>query len=269
MLSRPRDPDAQARRDLHRRGEVLPGALRRHRARTAARAIMWQDRPLAHQSQDEGGARRAGRRDVRPHVLRRPLLRLRRRPLRRLPADRDRRRLRQAALGAAGRACPKTVTHARDPRRLPRRNASSRWSRASRSTSQATHDGDRRRRRARDRSRTAGAWCAPPTRSPCWCCASRPTPRKTSMLTVPKSKPPWRPPKGPITQSDRRSPLIRKVRGCKRILPSHRPSRTYISARRVDAFGAVSGTRLAAGHLLRSRHRTGTPLIALPPKAKP
>ena len=40
-----------------------------------------EGRPLAHQGQDEGGARRAGRRDERPHLLRPPLARLRRRHL--------------------------------------------------------------------------------------------------------------------------------------------------------------------------------------------
>ena len=57
-----------------------------------------EDGPLADQGQDEGDARRAGRRDERPHVLRRPLLRLRRRAVLGLPPDRDRRQFRTAAL---------------------------------------------------------------------------------------------------------------------------------------------------------------------------
>ena len=85
-----------------------------------------QDRPLAHQGQDEGRARRAGGRNVRPHVLRRPLPRLRRRALRRLPPDRDRREVRPAALGAArGRA--QDGLDSRDSRRLPGRDSSSTW----------------------------------------------------------------------------------------------------------------------------------------------
>ena len=86
-----------------------------------------QDRPLAHQGQDEGGARRTRRRNERPHVLRRPLLRLRRRPLRRLPPDRDRGRERQAAFGATARPA-EDGDHAGDSASIARTRSSSRWS---------------------------------------------------------------------------------------------------------------------------------------------
>ncbi len=62
--------------------------VRRYRAPWRA-ADHVEDRPFADQEQAQGGERGAGRRDERPYVLRRPLLRLRRRDLRLLPAARD------------------------------------------------------------------------------------------------------------------------------------------------------------------------------------
>ena len=58
-----------------------------HAPRRQAAAV--EDRPFADQGQDEGNRRRARRRDERPHVLPRALVRFRRRPLRRRAAARD------------------------------------------------------------------------------------------------------------------------------------------------------------------------------------
>ena len=53
------------------------------------RAADVEDRPFAHQGQDEGNRRAAGRRDERPHLLQGALVRLRRRHLRRRAAAGD------------------------------------------------------------------------------------------------------------------------------------------------------------------------------------
>ena len=75
--------------------------VRRHRdARRAADHV--EDRPFADQEQAQGGARGARRRDERPHVLQRPLLRLRRCDLRVVPAAGNSRPRRQGAWRDAG-----------------------------------------------------------------------------------------------------------------------------------------------------------------------
>ena len=75
--------------------------------------------PLAHQAEDEGDGRAAGRRDVGPHVLQAPLLRLRRRALRGGPARGDRGERGRAALRDHGDD-PAVPVHAGDPRAVPR-----------------------------------------------------------------------------------------------------------------------------------------------------
>ena len=56
--------------DDHRRREGEPDAVRRDRA-SRRQAVDVEDRPLADQDQDDGDRRAAGRRDERPHLLRR------------------------------------------------------------------------------------------------------------------------------------------------------------------------------------------------------
>ena len=85
---RARHHDAQAGRHLRQRGEVQPGAVRRHRRARRTRHHV-EGRALADQGEDEGRERRPGRRDVRAHVLRRALVRLRRRRLRGHAPGRD------------------------------------------------------------------------------------------------------------------------------------------------------------------------------------
>ena len=98
-----------------RRGEVLADALRRHRqARRPAHHV--EDGPLAHQDEDEGGARAPRRRDERAPVLRRPLLRLRRRDLRVAAPARDPREGRANASASCSPTCR---------RRSPRRSSAS------------------------------------------------------------------------------------------------------------------------------------------------
>ena len=67
--------------------------------------IMWKTGHSLIKAEDEGDARRTGRRDERPHVFRRPLLRLRRCAVRRLPADGDRGELGPAAVARNWRIC--------------------------------------------------------------------------------------------------------------------------------------------------------------------
>ena len=103
----PRGPRRAPRRGNRRRGEVLLHALRRHReARRAANHV--EGGPQPHQGEDEGGAGAARRRDERPHLLRAPLVRLRRRHL---------------LVGAAARAA---LPHRRAALLAPRRRASDR-----------------------------------------------------------------------------------------------------------------------------------------------
>ena len=80
MLLAARRAEAPSRRHHHRRRQGEPGAVRRDRARRRQAADV-EDRPLADQGQDGRDRRAAGRRDERPHLLRRQLLRLRRRAL--------------------------------------------------------------------------------------------------------------------------------------------------------------------------------------------
>ncbi len=82
-------PQDQARRDDHRRRQGEPGAVRRDQA-DGRRAADVAHRPFADQDQDGRDRRAARRRDERPYLLRRPLLRLRRRALCRGPAARHR-----------------------------------------------------------------------------------------------------------------------------------------------------------------------------------
>ena len=84
-----RDSERASRRDDHRRRQMLQTDVRRYREPRRPPDDV-EDRPLADQEQTERRARRARRRDERAHVLRRPLLRLRRRDLRLVSAPRDR-----------------------------------------------------------------------------------------------------------------------------------------------------------------------------------
>ena len=85
---RARRARAQSGRDDHLRRQVLaaPGA---DDPRGRRRAADVEDRPLADQGQAEGDRRAAGRRDERPHLLQRALVRLRRRHLHRGAPARD------------------------------------------------------------------------------------------------------------------------------------------------------------------------------------
>ena len=96
---RARRAQAQARRDDHLRRQVLAaaGAADPRRRRRAADV---EDRPLAGQGQDARDRRAARRRDERPHLLRRALVRLRRRHLHGGAAARDRQRERRPERGA-------------------------------------------------------------------------------------------------------------------------------------------------------------------------
>ena len=88
-------------------------------AKRGGRAIMWKAGPQPHQGEDEGGARAPRRRDERPHLLRPPLVRVRRRrstPRRARGAALAHRR---AALGAARRRAAHRVD-AGAAGRLPR-----------------------------------------------------------------------------------------------------------------------------------------------------
>ena len=78
---------ATARRDHHRRRQGQPDPVRPHR-RAGRQAADVEDRPQPDQVEDEGNRRAARRRDERPHLLQAPLVRLRRRALRRGAADR-------------------------------------------------------------------------------------------------------------------------------------------------------------------------------------
>ena len=69
-----------------------------------------EDRPLAHQGEDEGDGRAARRRDERPHLLHGSLLRLRRRDLRRRPPARDPRRAPAGRSPSCSPTCRRRVT---------------------------------------------------------------------------------------------------------------------------------------------------------------
>src|SRR5437667_150863 len=58
-------------------------------------------------------------------------------------------------------------------------------------------------------SRTAGAWCAPRTRSPCWCCASRPRRRRSSPSTSGSSS--RRSPRPVASSADSRGPMAGSI----------------------------------------------------------
>ena len=141
-------------------------------ARAGGKPLMWQDRPFAHQDEDGRDRRAARRRDERPHLLRRPLVRLRRRALRGgAAADRSWRR--------PSDSWPRCATTCRrwSTRRScasPRRGAQVRRRRGGQGAAQAVRrQRQRYRRRARELGRTAGGCCAPRTRRTCWWRAAR------------------------------------------------------------------------------------------------
>ncbi len=82
---RPR-PQGPSRRDDHRRRQGQPDPVRPHR-RNGRHAADVEDRAQPDQVEDEGNRRAAGGRDERPHLLQAPMVRLRRRALRRGPPD--------------------------------------------------------------------------------------------------------------------------------------------------------------------------------------
>ena len=85
---RPRHPAVASRGGHHLRGQGFQGPLRRDR-QAGREAHHVEDGPFAHQEEDQGGEGPARRRDERPHLFRRPLVRLRRRHLRLGPPSRD------------------------------------------------------------------------------------------------------------------------------------------------------------------------------------
>ena len=175
---RTRRAPAPARRDDPLRRQVL-AADRAPDPRCRRRADDVEDGPLAHQGQDARGRRAARRRDERPHLLRRALVRFRRRHLHGGAPARDRQRERRPERGA--RRVADELLDSRAQRRLRRR-------RASRGRRPPARRGDLPRR-ARRSSRstacassttTASASCGRRTRRRCWCCASRERRRRRS-----------------------------------------------------------------------------------------
>ena len=73
-------------RDDYRRRQGQPDPVRPHR-RDRRHAADVEDRPQPDQVEDEGNRLPAGGRDERPHLLQAPMVRLRRRALRRRPPD--------------------------------------------------------------------------------------------------------------------------------------------------------------------------------------
>jgi len=131
--------------------QTLYGDIRQH----GGNGIMWKTgHSLIKAKMKEEHAELAGEMSV----LRRPLLRLRRRALRRLPADRDCRKFRTGALGATGR-CSQDFLNSRDPRGLSGRSEI--WScRAGDGAFPQVVLRYGRGRGARLVSRTAGDWSA-------------------------------------------------------------------------------------------------------------
>ena len=116
-----REPGAPILFDVKCSQRLAP--LIRERRRRAADV---EDRPLADQGEDEGDRRAARRRDERPHLLRRALVRLRRRHLHRGAAARDPEP--SADPSAVLDALPNGFSTPGAERGLRRRRAGARWS---------------------------------------------------------------------------------------------------------------------------------------------
>ncbi len=86
--------------------------------------IMWKTGHSLIKAKMQETARRARGRNERPYVLRRPLLRLRRRAIRRLPADGNRGAIRASALLSIGRSCPKRLPRPRSVSIVPTKSNS-------------------------------------------------------------------------------------------------------------------------------------------------
>ena len=154
----------------HLRRQVLAGPRGGHRARTAASPIMWKTgHSLIKAKMKEDGAPLAGEMSGHMFFARR-LLRLRRRAST-PPAEllRDRRRVRAARSAELVDSIPHYYVDARDPARLPRRATSSRSSRRVARPLRAALPRSSTSTARASSSATAGGWCAPPTRSRCWC----------------------------------------------------------------------------------------------------
>ena len=150
----------------HLRREVHRPPARPHPAPWRQPADV-EDRAFADQGQDEGNRGRAGRRDERPLLLPRALVRLRRRPVcRRAPAGDPRRvagRCRDDIRRSCPRACRPRSSRSTSPRASSTRfiesfvaKAQVRGRAASRPSTACAPTG-----------RMAGAWCAPPTPRRC------------------------------------------------------------------------------------------------------
>ena len=166
--------DAQPGRDDHLRRQVHAATCRRMILRHGGSPLMWKTGHSLIKAKMRETERRARRRDERPLLLRRALVRLRRRHLRRRAAARDPRRERRVAERSSSTRCrtacrtpeikvdaPRASTHAFVERFRAAREVRGRARRRPSTGCAST-------------GRTAGAWCARRTRRRCWCCASTP-----------------------------------------------------------------------------------------------
>ena len=196
-LGRPADADpgrvgaqGAARSDHHRRRQGEPGAVRRHRcARRQAAHV--EDRPQPDQVEDEADRRAARGRDERPHLLRAPLVRLRRRALRGRAADRGSQRERQEPDRDHGRDAQER-RDARAALRGRRSRASSRSSRKSAAASPPTARRSTRPTACASAPTAAGGCCARRTRRTCWSRGRRQRTRPESSGWSPRSTISWR-----------------------------------------------------------------------------
>ena len=163
---RQRRARAQPGRDDHLRRQVHRPPAGPHPAPRRQPADV-EDRPFADQGQDARDRRRAGRRDERPLLLRRALVRLRRRHLCRARACwRSWRRSRRRRANSSMR-CPMACRRRRSRSMRPKATA---CASSSASSAQAKFEGGRisPSTACAWTGRTAGAWCARPTPRRCW-----------------------------------------------------------------------------------------------------
>ena len=160
-------------------------------AKAGGEVEMWKvGHSLIKARMKETGAQLAGEMS-RPHLLRAPLARLRRRRSTPARACSSCCRAATRTLAELAAELPVDDQHARDPDRLPRRSevrASSRAVTARLREDPAVTQRRRHRRRARAASPAAGASCARRTRSRRSSCAARPPARRGSPRSARRSR---------------------------------------------------------------------------------
>ena len=196
--------EGASRRDHHRRRQGEPDPVRPDR-RARRHAADVEDRPQPDQVEDEGDRRAARRRDERPHLLQAPLVRLRRRALRRGAADRGG-RASGKSLTEIMDAMPKSVAtpEMRFPVDEPRKFA------VVEEVLAACPPTARRSTRPTARGSTpptAGGCCAHRTRRTCWSPGPRPGTKPASSGWSRRSTSSWRSPGWSATKRPTEEPL--------------------------------------------------------------